>query len=154
MDEYEKLIAETPFDVNIDENHHFKGKLSGLYVDGNIALSDKLKTSKEKVCVLAEELGHHHTTYGNIIDMRQAVNRKQERKARLWGYNRLIGLYGLIRAFEKGCRNKHEIAEYLEVTEDYLDEAMKCYREKYGEGKGVDNYYVSFEPSLQILKMI
>ena len=60
----------------------------------------------------------------------------------------------MIRAFEKGCKNKHEIADCLDVTEDYLEDAINCYREKYGEGKGIDNYYVMFEPNLKILKMI
>lgn len=46
------------------------------------------------------------------------------------------------------------MADYSEVTEDYLEEAINCHHEKYGEGKGIDNYYVMFEPSLQILKMI
>ena len=74
--------------------------------DGRIKGKDiylrKNMDSTEKVCVLAEELGHHHTSVGNILDMTDISNRKQERQARLWGYNKLIGLSGLIKAYERG----------------------------------------------------
>ena len=82
-----------------------------------IAIREDIDTTVQKACVLAEELGHHHTTVGNIIDLENPGNRKQERQARLWAYNKQIGLRGLIRAYEHGCRSRHEIAEYLEVTE-------------------------------------
>lgn len=155
MNEYEKLLSEAhENDISIDEHYHFKGNLSGLYIDGNIALSDALETSAEKACVLAEELGHHYTSVGNIIDMSVSWNRKQERQARLNGYNRLIGLIGIIRAFEAGCQNSFEIAEHLEVSEKYLYECINCYRDKYGIGTTVDNYYIMFIPNLQILKLL
>ena len=101
-------------------------------------------TIPEKTCALAEELGHHETSVGNILDMTSAVNRKQERQARLWAYNKQIGLIGLVRAFEHGCQNRFEIAEYLEVTEEFLEECIECYRNKYGICKRVDNYVVYF----------
>ena len=62
MNKYEKLLNEAYEDgVNVDEDFPFEGKTSGLYIDGNIALSNKLETSVEKNCIIAEELGHHHT---------------------------------------------------------------------------------------------
>ena len=154
MNRFEKLVSETPNSVIIDEKHHFNGNLSGLYVDGNIALSDKLETSSQKACVLAEELGHHHTTVGNILDPSNPSNRKQERRARLWGFNHMIGLYGLVSALEHGCRSKQETANFLEVTEEYLEEAIKCYKEIYGLYAKADNYIIYFEPCLKIIKMI
>ncbi len=119
-----------------------------------IAIREDIETTVKKACVLAEELGHHHTTVGNIIDLENPENRKQERQARLWAYNKQIGLRGLIRAYEHGCRSRHEIAEYLEVTEDFLQEAIECYRDKYGIGAVIDNYYIMFIPNLQIMKLI
>lgn len=38
--------------------------LKGFYYAGNIAIEKKL-SSIEKSCVLAEELGHHYTSYGS-----------------------------------------------------------------------------------------
>ena len=36
------------------------------------------------------------------------------------------------------------MAEYLDVTEDYLEEALACYRSKYGVYTVVDNYAIYF----------
>lgn len=127
--------------------------LKGLYVNGHIAINAKM-SDIEKACVLAEELGHHYTSVGNILDMTSAANRKQERQARLWAYNKQIGLIGLVRAFEHGCQNRFEIAEYLEVTEEFLEECIECYRNKYGICKQVDNYVVYFIPQLSMMKLV
>lgn len=127
--------------------------LKGLYVNGHIAINAKM-SDIEKACVLAEELGHHYTSVGNILDMTSAANRKQEHQARLWAYNKQIGLFGLVRAFEHGCQNRFEIAEYLEVTEEFLEECIECYRNKYGICKQVDNYVVYFIPQLSVMKLV
>lgn len=125
--------------------------LKGLYVNGRIAINAKMSDT-EKACVLAEELGHHYTTYGNILDQSNTSNRKQELRARAWAYNKQIGLLGLIRAYEHGCRNRFEIAEYLEVTEEVLEECLVFYRNKYGMCQNIDNYVVYFIPNLVIMK--
>ena len=80
-------------------------RIKGLYCDGVIAISDRL-TGKEQAAVLAEELGHHLTASGNILDQSVTANRKQELRGRIWAYNRLIGLTGIIRAYKMGCRNR------------------------------------------------
>ena len=128
--------------------------IKGLYCDGTIAIRDNIDTTTEKACVLAEELGHHYTSVGNIIDMEYIGNRKQERQARLWAYNQNIGLFGLIRAYEHGCKSRYEIADYLEVTEGYLEECIECYRDKYGMYKEIDNYVIYFIPNLMVFKKL
>lgn len=135
-------IKERPFKT-------YDGRIKGK----NIYLRKDMNTT-EKACVLAEELGHYYTTVGNILDMSVVSNRKQERQARLWAYNKQIGLTGLIRAYEAGCTNRYETAEYLEVTEEFLEECIQCYREKYGEYKIVDNYTIYFIPHLAVFKRI
>lgn len=149
-----EILEQEAFDNNVKIHNYYLGEenLKGIYIDGNVAINTSVKTSKEKSCVLAEELGHHYTTIGNIIDLSDAQNRKQERQARIWAYNKLIGLTGLIRAYEHGCNNSYEIADFLEVTEECLEEAVNCYREKYGTYKTVDNYVVYFVPQLAIGK--
>ena len=123
-----------------------------MYCDGVVAIKKDMD-STQKACTLAEEMGHHHTSVGNNIDMESAQNRKQERQARLWAYNKQIGLQGLIRAYEAGCQNRYEVAEYLEVTNEFLAECMECYRQKYGVGTTVDNYYIMFIPYLAVGKI-
>ena len=118
----------------------------GLIKGNKIAIRKNIQTQKEKSCVLAEELGHYYTSSGDILDQSKVENRKQEYRARLYGYNLKIGLTGLIRAYEAGCRNLYEMAEYLDATEEYLKEAFECYKSKYGLCVSVDNYVIYFEP--------
>ena len=125
--------------------------LKGLYYNGCIAIEQGL-SSNEKSCVLAEELGHHYTTVGNILDQSSVSNRKQELRARMWAYNKLIGLMGIIKSYEHGCQSYHEMAEYLDVTEEFLRDALKRYHQKYGVCTTVDNYIIYFEP-LGVVKM-
>ena len=135
-------IKERPFKT-------YDGRIKGK----DIYLRKDMNTT-EKACVLAEELGHYYTTVGNILDMNVPANRKQERQARLHGYNRLIGLIGLADAYEHGCQNRYEIAEYLEITEEYLEDCIECYRGKYGICTAVDNYIIYFIPHLAVIELI
>lgn len=150
---YEELMKSD--DVSISEiDMSAVPSLKGLYYAGSIGIDKNLKTTKEKACVLAEELGHHYTSVGNIIDMDSSSNRKQERQARLWAYNKQIGLKGLVRAYEHGCTASHEIAEYLDATEEALQECIEFYRDKYGEYKTFEHYIIFFIPHLAVLKKI
>ena len=155
MNKLEKMEQEA-FDNNVNIYSYYLGgeNLKGLYFNGNIAINTSVNKTDEKTCTIAEEMGHHHTTVGDILDMTKSWNRKQERQARLWAYNKLIGLTGLIQAYEHGCQNLYETADFLEVTEEVLSDAIECYRDKYGVGVIVDNYYVMFIPNLQVLKII
>lgn len=151
---YDELLAKYGDEITILEMDLSKVKgLKGLYIDGCIAV-EKALTDKEKGCILAEEIGHHLTSVGNILDQRSTVNRKQEHKARAVGYDIKIGLSGLIGAYEAGCRKKYEVAEYLDVTEEYLDDALQYYREKYGVFAKLNDYIIYFEPSLGIMKFL
>lgn len=154
MNTYECLQDEACEDgIEVVDYTFESDRIKGLYCDGVVAIRENM-TIPEKTCALSEELGHHETSVGNIIDMASAANRKQERQARLWAYNKQIGLIGLVRAFEHGCQNRFEIAEYLEVTEEFLKECIECYRNKYGICKQVDNYVVYFIPQLSVMKLV
>lgn len=128
-------------------------KHDGLLKGKRIAIRKDIKTQAEKSCVLAEELGHHYTSSGDILDQDNIMKQKQEYRARLYGYNLKIGLTGLIRAYKSGCRNLYEMAEFLDATEEYLREAIRCYRSKYGVCAAIDNYVIYFEP-FAVMRMI
>lgn len=149
---YEELLMESEKQNLIVKEKNLPGYKGRIYKN-RIAIRKDM-TSIEKACVLAEELGHHETTVGNIIDLSVSWNRKQERQARLNGYNRMIGLMGIVRAYEAGCQNQHEIAEFLNVTEEYLLECIECYRDKYGTMKSIDNYTIYFIPHLAVMKIV
>ena len=155
MNKLEQLEQEA-FEDKVRVHDYYLGEdsLKGIYIDGNVAINTSVSNSAEKTCILAEELGHHHTSVGDIINMTDAGNRKQERQARLWGYNKLIGLTGIISAFRAGCQSRHEIAELLDVTEEYLQECIDCYRDKYGVYTEVDNYVIYFIPNLAVMEKV
>ncbi len=121
-------------------------KIKGLYADGIIAINKYINTTTEKNCVLAEELGHYHTSSGDIIDQSKIENKKQERRARAWAYKRLVGIIDFINAYKYGVRNRYELSEYLNVSERFLEEALQYYKEKYGLYYKINNYVVYFEP--------
>lgn len=137
------VVKEKPLKYN---DGRIKGK--------RIAIRNDIDTSAEKTCVLAEELGHHYTSIGDILNQRIAENRKQELQARMYAYNKLIDLQGLINCYEYGCSNIHEMAEYLNVTERFVSDALEAYEKKYGIQVRVENYIIRFNPNFSVIKII
>lgn len=128
-------------------------KLKGLYFDNTIVLNSKINTEAEKNCILAEELGHYSTSSGNILGQEKIVNVKQELKARRWAASELIKVDDFVRAFEAGVRNRFELAEFLEVTEEFIGFALAHFYSKHGESYDLGNYTVYFNP-LGVLKRL
>lgn len=152
---YEGLLQEaSDNDVYVIEKAPFESDAKGLIKNDVIGLSQSLVTDTERACVLAEELGHYHTTVGNIIDVKDISNSKQERVARIWAYNKMIGLQGIIEAHKHKCTTKHEVIEFLGVTEQFFNEAIKTYAEKYGVYTQIDNYVIFFTPALGVMELI
>lgn len=135
-------VKEKPLKYN---NGRIKGK--------RIAIRKDMPEIQKK-CVLAEELGHYRTTVGDILDQNKAENRKQELRARVWAYNKLIGLRGIVDSCIHGCRTAYETAEYLDVTEEFLTEAIQYYKSKYGIYTNLDNYVIYFEPAIAVFELI
>ncbi|MBV4431518.1 hypothetical protein KM803_09240 [Clostridium tyrobutyricum] len=148
---YDKLVEEAELeDIQIIEIN--LGRYKGLYSDNTIALSKNIETNTEKACVLAEELGHHYKTCGEIVDNKNINKIKQEKLARRWGYEKLVGIVNLINAFNSGLRGKYEISQFLGVTEGFLEESIEYYKQKYGTYFEIDSYVIYFEPYLGIMK--
>lgn len=124
----------------------------GLCYGNHIGLR-KGMTEAEKTCTLAEEIGHHLFTVGNILDQSKTENRKQEHKARRWAYNKQIEQSDLIAAVKNGYRNSFDIAEYLGVTEAFLNEAIEDFRKQYGVGVVVGDCFLQYEPYLAAYEM-
>lgn len=146
MTAYEELLQEAEDnDIEVIE-FTFRGSNKGMYADSVIAIRKDIETTAEKKCILCEELEHSYTTVGNIIDLGPVQNRKQERIARNRSYERLVPLKLIIKASVECCVNLHELAEYVDVTEEVLKEALEYYQNKYGLYKEVDNYCIYFSP--------
>ena len=126
----------------------YKGLIDGK----NIAIKKDM-TEQEKKCVMAEELGHYYTGTGDILDQSSVSNRKQELQGRIYAYNKLVGLMGIVKAYQNNCSNLSETAEYLDVTEEFLADALNYYKARYGKGVNIDNYVIYFEPYLGVLEL-
>ncbi|MDO4800254.1 MAG: ImmA/IrrE family metallo-endopeptidase [Bacillota bacterium] len=155
MTKLEKLQAEIE-DEDLDylETKILPKKLSGLYTDGCIYI-DKTLSGIEKTCIIAEELGHYHTSYGDILDQSKIGNIKQERKARGWAHEKLIPLDRLAAALAKNPRSRFELAEDLDITEEFLTEALEQYKERYGPAVRIDEKTIlTLDPPPGVLRVV
>lgn len=125
----------------------------GRICGNRIAIRNTLNTSAEKACVLAEELGHYYTSSGDIIRSDQY---RQERKARLWAYDKMVGISAIVEAFRHGCRSRYDMAQYMNVTEEFLSAAVSTYGQILPGPICVNNYTVFFSPSgtVSIMEML
>ena len=78
---------------------------------------------------------------------------KQENKARDWAYEKLVGIIRIINAYKNGIRSRYELTGYLDVTEEFLQDAINYYKRKHGLFFKIDNYVVYFEP-LVVLEIL
>ncbi|MEK5414465.1 ImmA/IrrE family metallo-endopeptidase [Paenibacillus sp. FSL L8-0708] len=126
------------------------GKLKGIYADRVICIDSRLETKTEKACTLVEEIGHHETSAGDILDQNTVEKRKQEKRAKNWGYEELVPLSAFLLGHEAGVRNIYEFAELIGVTDDFLINAIDHYWEVYGPctvyKPGNDEYIIYFDP--------
>ena len=153
MDNYEMLLDQAEsrgLSVKEKPLQYNDGRIRG----NRILSRSTIETRCQKAAVLCEEIGHYETAVGNILDQSITANRKQELRGRIWAYNRLIGLTGIIRAYKMGCRNRYEMAECLDVPEDTLQEALNYYHARYGVCTQVDNYVIYFEPALGVMELL
>ncbi|WP_353418216.1 ImmA/IrrE family metallo-endopeptidase [Staphylococcus delphini] len=150
MGKYEELLMEC--EIEVKETSRLPKGFDGWYQNGKIFIRPTLP-EKEKLQTLHEELAHHKLTYGNILDQSQFNNRKFENYARRLAYESVITLQGLIDAFEFGVHNLHEMSLFFEVTEGFVQECIKHYKNKYGLQVKYGDYLIRFEP-LTIYKNI
>lgn len=152
MTTYEDLLMEAD-DNNLITKEKPLRSHKGRIMGNRIAINKDL-TEKEKKCVMAEELGHYYTGTGDILDQSSVSNRKQELRGRVYAYNKLVSLMGIVDAHKHHCQGLAESAEYLDVTEDFLADALKYYKAKYGICVNVNEYVIYFEPYLGVFEII
>lgn len=150
---YEDLLNEYAGDDLVIKEKPLQSSNGRIY-NNRIAIRHDMPTV-DKTCTLAEELGHFYTSSGDILDMENISNRKQEHRARMWAYDKLLPLQLFILAFKHGCRSIHETAEFLEVSEEFLIECVGAYYSKYGTYLEFNGYLLMFsESGLNISKKI
>lgn len=148
MTYYEKKIEEATekgahvHEVRLQRN-------SGLIMDNTILINKKLR-EREKVGILGEEIGHHETSAGDILNYDDPNSWKQEARARAYAYDFTLGLDKIVSAWSAGCRNIYEMAELIDCSEFFLRDALEWYHEKYGISTRFKEYIIYFEPCLRV----
>ena len=78
------------------------------------------------ISLLAEELGHHFTTSGNLLDdcntySEELQKNKKEKNAKLWAADFLISDDEFVQALYNCISNIPDMAEYFNVTEEIIN---------------------------------
>lgn len=144
MGKYEELIIQNNH-LHICDSFELPGMFKGFY-DNGVILIDKNLSNAKKLEILSEELAHHEITYGNILNVNDIQNKKYELKARRISSERIITLKGIIDAFKHGVQNLYELANFFEVTEQFILETLEHYKQKHGYSVCCDGYIIQFEP--------
>lgn len=117
----------------------------GYYSDECVLLSRE-STFAKKTEILAEEIGHHDTTVGNIVGQSTVSDIKQEKRARIKGYSYVLPISRIVKALLNYCISLQDMSEYLGVGEEYICESLDYYKSKYGLYYECKDYTLFFEP--------
>ena len=126
MTTYEKLLSEA-YENGITVKEKPLQSSDGRIYNNRIAIRKSIETTATKSCVLAEELGHYYTSVGDIIEQDNLNNRKQENIARKWSYEKILPIELIQFTFADGHTEIWDMAEYLDVDEAFLKDALIYY---------------------------
>lgn len=128
-------------------------RIKGLYAD-KVIFINKDQSKIAKACAIAEEIAHHHLTVGDILDQTDIRDRKQELRARQWAYQCMLPLDRIVQAHHARVSGRYDLAEYLGVTEEFLQAAIDRFTEKHGLSvRADDRHIVMFNP-LGVIEML
>ena len=104
---------------NIDVDFFSMRAIKALSIPGAIALNPlMIHTMPELIDAYSHELGHHETGSFYKIDSKYETRQRMEEKATL------------LAAFEMGYTEIWQLAEYFNVTEDFIKNTIRIHRVK------------------------
>lgn len=91
--------------------------------------ADQMETTTDEKECLAHELGHCMT--GSFYNIHTLETRdRMEYRANRWAIRQVLPFDDLEKAFENGITEIWELAEYFEVSEEFIQKAVSLYEEK------------------------
>ncbi|HEB2222411.1 TPA: toxin [Staphylococcus aureus] len=147
---YEETLIQHDY-IEIREVDVLPDNLDGVWL-GDLILIKRGLSDREKAEILFEELAHNKLTYGDIADYSNFNNRKFENYARRHSFISAVPLREIVEAYNYGVRNLYELSEYLQLSEEYILEAIEQYKKIYGIGTHYGEYSITFEP-LRVFKL-
>ena len=92
-----------------------------------IAVDAKATSTLERV-YLAHELGHCVTSSFYNVYSPFDIREKHERRANIWAVNKLVPKSLYLKALRQGYDNIYSLAEYFDVTPDFMKKAVEFYK--------------------------
>jgi len=159
----EELFYRYP-NVKLEVDNNMPLKQGGHYErdeidpDGYIILTGRANYYTQNG-FLAEEFGHHETSYGDILSAYRKSTKdhidslRQELRARRYGYKLAVPLEKLIKCYKQGVwGDVYDMCLTMQIDRSYFYEAIKDYKKQFGSYVKYDGYYIQFEP-LDIKKL-
>lgn len=128
--------------INIIDAHFSDTKkaacmTSGMFENKNIVIDKaQIDSYVEEVIILAEEVGHYETlgVYMILATKTMSIARcnrlKYEAWAKRWSVREILPPEEIQEALNCGCHNDCEMAEYCNVTPDFVRYAFQYYSQK------------------------
>ena len=116
---------------NIDVDFFPMRATKALSIPGAIALNPlMIHTMPELIDAYAHELGHHET--GSFYKLKSTFETRQrmEERATRWAVQELIPADKLLSALKKGYTEVWQLAEYFNVTENFIKDTIRIHRVK------------------------
>ncbi|MBE6729141.1 MAG: ImmA/IrrE family metallo-endopeptidase [Ruminococcaceae bacterium] len=115
-------------DFNLPENTAVTIEIGdGCYVGVNPAV---FTSSRQEKVVIAHELGHIETGSLYSVGENKTERCKKEAKAQKWAVESLVPFDQLKEAIDKGYDDNQSLAEYFDVTEEFMFNVLLYYRKK------------------------
>lgn len=111
--------------------------LVALSIPGAVALNPQsIGSVKEEKVILAHELGHHFRNSFYDISSTYELRERQEARADRWAVENLVPWDELQKAIDSGHTELYDLAEYFDVTEEFMKRVIKTYKI---QGKSIRN---------------
>ncbi|MCS8591632.1 hypothetical protein IGJ53_001047 [Enterococcus sp. DIV1283b] len=143
MDKVEKFMSKFP-NLEYKFEKYMPEKQKGLYIDNVIYLNPE-QSIQEMASTITEEIGHHLSSVGDIVDQDTNEKRKQEQKARDIGFTLLVTPQDFIDCYNERFTFMWESAEFLGITTEALKNAVRTYSKIYPDGLAYKNYKILFK---------
>lgn len=102
-----------------------------IYLDGHYGVFldlDQFETYTQELCILAHEYGHCKTGSTHALSSSLDLIQKHEYKANKAAVHMLVPYDDLCKAIGQGYTEVWQLAEYFDVTEDFVRLADQIYR--------------------------
>ena len=103
--------------------------VKSLSLPGNIAINETaFESAAEKATCIAHELGHCETGSFYNIHCKYDLWEKHEYRANKWAYLHFLPPDEITLAVKSGITETWELAEYFNVTQQFLNKAIEYYK--------------------------